>query len=284
MMKVLVTGGAGFIGYNLIKSLIKKKYIVFSLDDYSSGNKKNEIKGATYYKDDINNINNLNENFDLCFHLAAKTLVQESFKKANHYFDVNVSGTVKVLEWAKKHKVRVVYAGSASRHGDPKSSPYALSKYFGEEISELYRKNYKMNIDIARFYNVYGPNERVDEIYGNVIGIWRAKQNKDMPLPIVGDGNQTRDFIHVEDIANGLIKISQSSFNNNKEWELGSGYQYSVNELFSFFQKKYPNIEFETLDDQLGNFRNSQGLNNKMSTLLDWYPKDRLEQYIKNLN
>ena len=101
----------------------------------------------------------------------------------------------------------MLYAGSSSRHHDPSDSPYAMTKFLGEEICKLYRKTYNVNVEIARFYNVYGPYEPLDEKFGNVIGIWRVKANKQLPLPIVGDGQQRRDFTHVYDIVKGLIKI-----------------------------------------------------------------------------
>ena len=110
-------------------------------------------------------------------------------------------------DWASKNNTKLIYAGSASRHNDVHSSPYALTKYLGEEICRLYKVNFNLSLNIARFYNVYGPRETVDEVNGNVIGIWRSQVKKDKPLTIVGDGNQTRDFIHVKDISKGLLKL-----------------------------------------------------------------------------
>ena len=141
MKKVIVTGGAGFIGNNLIRSLRHRNYKVYSIDDYSTGKVANELRGVNYLKGDLSMIDEIDENFDICFHLAAKTLVQESFIDSENYLKVNTNGTHKVLEWAKKRKINVIYAGSASRHANPKSSPYALSKYFGEELVKFTDQN-----------------------------------------------------------------------------------------------------------------------------------------------
>lgn len=288
MKKILVTGGAGFIGSNLISSLKKNNNEIYSLDDYTSGSKKNQVNGVKYYKLDIEEIARINQRFDVCYHLAAKTLVQESFIKPEEYFRVNVKGTLKLLEWARGTNMKIVYAGSASRHSDPSSSPYALTKFFGEEICSLYKKNFDINVQIARFYNVYGPYEKVHELNGNVIGIWRAKQMKKKQLLIVGDGNQKRDFIHVNDLVMGLIKISNFKENKNIEWELGSGVQYSINELFDFFKNRFPEVDSLNVDDQPGNFRSSNNITEKnkndLKKLINWEPKDRLKEYIQNLD
>ena len=127
------------------------------------------------------------------------------------------------MEWAKKQSVKVIYAGSSSKHHDPSDSPYAMTKYLGEEICKLYKKSFKINVEIARFYNVYGPYEPLDEKFGNVIGIWRAKVKENKPLTIVGDGNQKRDFTHVDDIVDGILKIAFSKKTHSDAWELGSG-------------------------------------------------------------
>ena len=171
--KILVTGGAGFIGSNLILELVNQGYDVTSIDDYSSGLKKNEIKGAKYINLDIDFIDKLDEKFDICIHLAAN-LEFSSFKDPKEYFRVNVNGTMKIMEWAKDN-VKVVYAGSSSKHHNPSGSPYAMYKFLGEEVCKLYKNSYSVNVEIARFYNVYGPNESLDEVNGNVIGIWQSK-------------------------------------------------------------------------------------------------------------
>ena len=283
MKKVLVTGGAGFIGRNIIKQLLKLGVEVVSIDDYSTGYKSNEIDGVKYLDIDIEEIFTIKEkNFDLCFHLAAQSRVQPSFDNPLESVRVNVTGTTKVMEWAKINNIKVVYAGSSSKHHDPSDSPYAMTKYLGEEICKLYKKSFSVNVEICRFYNVYGPGENVDEKFGNVIGIWSAKIKKNEPIPIVGDGEQKRDFIHVYDLVDGLIKIGFSQKSHKDAWELGTGINYSINHLYSLFNEKY-NVDSVNIPDQPGNYRKTLRINDDTLKLLEWTPKDRLKNYIDNL-
>ena len=282
MNNILVTGGAGFIGSNLIKRLIGMGCNLTSLDNYSTGSKQNEISGAKYIKDDIENIFNLKNNFDFCFHLAAQSRVQPSFDDPQESVRVNVTGTTKLMEWARINKVKVIYAGSSSKHHDPSDSPYAMTKFLGEEICKLYKKSYNVSVEIARFYNVYGPMEPLDEKFGNVIGIWQVKVGKNLPLPIVGDGNQKRDFTHVQDIIDGLLKISKSDIQHDDAWEIGTGVNYSINELYAMFEQKF-DTKSVNIPDQKGNYRETLRVNNDLINLLNWQPKDRLKEYIANL-
>jgi UDP-glucose 4-epimerase len=158
-----------------------------------------------------------------------------------------------------------------------------MSKYMGEEICKLYRNSFNFSVEIARFYNVYGPGENIDEKFGNVIGIWGSKILKGEPLPIIGDGNQKRDFIHVLDIVDGLIKIALSKLSHKDAWELGTGVNYSINELFSYFKQKF-NVDSCYLPDQKGNYKETLRKNDDMLKLLNWLPKDRLKDHIYNLN
>jgi UDP-glucose 4-epimerase len=282
-MKIIVTGGAGFIGTNLIKILLKDNYDITSIDNYSTGLKENEIEGVKYIDSDIELIDQLESEFDLCFHLAAQSRVQPSFEDPKESIRVNVNGTTKVMEWAKKQSVKVIYAGSSSKHHDPSDSPYAMTKYLGEEICKLYKKSFKINVEIARFYNVYGPYEPLDEKFGNVIGIWRAKVKENKPLTIVGDGNQKRDFTHVDDIVDGILKIAFSKKTHSDAWELGSGVSYSIKELFNMFKERF-NATSVYVDDQPGNYRETLRVNDDIIKELDWNPQDRLKDYINSLN
>lgn len=281
--KVLVTGGAGFIGTNLINRLVKENIEVFSLDDYSTGNKDNESKLAKYIKGDIETIGNISEsNFDTCYHLAAQSRVQPSFEDPEASFRSNIQGTLKVMEWAKEHNVKVIYAGSSSKHHDPADSPYAMSKFLGEEVCKLYKKSYSVNVEISRFYNVYGPYATLDEKFGNVIGIWISQAIKGKPLTIVGDGEQRRDFIHVDDLVDGLIRIANSQLKHQDAWEIGTGINYSINELFEMFNKQF-NVISINIDNQPGNYRQTLRINDDMIKKLNWSPQDRLNDYITGL-
>tara|TARA_B100000902_G_scaffold261745_1_gene248008 strand:- start:1089 stop:1937 length:849 start_codon:yes stop_codon:yes gene_type:complete len=282
MKKVLVTGGTGFIGSNLIKKLLKLDFRLTSLDNNSTGNKKNEFRGVEYIQDDIVNIETLYNDYDICFHLAAQSRVQPSFVDPEESFRVNVYGTKKIMEWAKDNNTKIIYAGSSSKHHNPSDSPYAMYKFLGEEVCKLYRKSFKVKVQIARFYNVYGPGENVDEVNGNVIGIWRSKIANGEPLPIVGDGNQKRDFVHVYDIVDGLIKIGLSELHHDDAWELGTGINYSINEVFDYFKNKF-DAKSINIPDQPGNYRETLRENDDTIKLLNWMPKDRLKEHINKL-
>ena len=238
---------------------------------------------VTYVNGDIESIEQFdNQAIDYCFHLAAQSRVQPSFEDPEESFRVNVQGTLKVMEWAKKNGTKVLYAGSSSKHHEPSDSPYAMTKFLGEEICKLYKKTYNVNVEIARFYNVYGPFEPLDEKFGNVIGIWRVKANKGTPLPIVGDGEQRRDFTHVDDIVDGIIRISNSKIKHNDAWEIGSGINYSINQLFEMFREKF-DVTSININDQPGNYRKTLRTNDDMITQLDWSPSDKLNDYIQSL-
>jgi UDP-glucose 4-epimerase len=283
MKKILVTGGAGFIGSNLIKKLAEKGCNITSIDNYSTGTIANEVKGVKYINDDIENIDKINMRFDTCFHLAAQSRVQPSFDNPKESFRVNVTGTTKVMEWAKVKKIKVIYAGSSSKHHNPSDSPYAMYKFLGEQVCKLYKKSFDVNVEISRFYNVYGPGENIDKKFGNVIGIWAAQIKNNESITIVGDGNQKRDFIHVIDLVDGLIKIAETKISNSDAWELGTGLNYSINELYSFFDKNFK-IKSINIPDQPGNYRETLRINDDALKLLNWKPKDRLKSHIENLN
>jgi len=281
-MNILVTGGAGFIGTNLIKKLIELKHNVVSLDNYSIGSEKNHIKGVKYNNIDVNNVSMKENDFDLIFHLAGLSRIQPSFNQPSLTFKANSCGVEAILEWARPRKTKIIYSGSSSKHHDPYQSPYSFYKYIGEEICKMYRKTFSMPIEIVRFYNVYGPNEITDGKWAAVIGLWRYQSQMGGPITIIGDGKQRRDFTHVEDIVDGLIRIGFSDISQENAWELGSGKNYSLLEVYELFKKKY-GVKKIHLTNQQGNYRKTLRKNNLALELLNWKPKDRLPSYIKNL-
>ena len=279
-MKILVTGGAGFIGSNLIKKLLKENHTVHSLDNYSTGNTK--IKGCEYFEGDIEEIDTIHTDYDLIFHLAAQSRVQPSFDNPSETFRINVKGTEAVCKFALDIGARIVYAGSSSKHHDPATSPYAMYKFLGEGICKLYKESFNLEVEICRFYNVYGPGEALDEVNGNVIGIWRSKVLREAPIQIVGDGEQRRDFTHVDDIVDGLYKVATKGVEHYDAWELGTGVNYSINELAKMFQHKY-GCPIQHISDQKGNYRETLCTDEDAIDLLGWAPQDRLLYYIQNL-
>tara|TARA_R110002072_G_scaffold54983_4_gene143721 strand:+ start:10188 stop:11045 length:858 start_codon:yes stop_codon:yes gene_type:complete len=285
-MKILVTGGAGFIGTNLIKRLLVEKHRVVSIDNYDSGLSDNHQKGCTYYNGDISQMQTIDsdalKDIDIVYHLAGLSRIQPSFNNPSNTYNVNTSGTQNVAEWARKNNIKVVYAGSSSRWHDPHQSPYACYKHLGEEILKMYRKVYGLNCEIARFYNVYGPNEIVDGDWAAVIGIWRRQVRDGEKITIVGDGEQRRDFTHVVDIVDGLYKIGMTDKSHDDAWELGTGYNYSINEMCLMFKRKF-GTDHICIPDQPGNYRVTLRKNNDARDLLGWVANDRLKEYINSL-
>jgi UDP-glucose 4-epimerase len=190
-----------------------------------------------------------------------------------------VDGTKQVVEYAYHNKSKLIYAGSSSRHHNPMLSPYALTKHMGEEWIKMFKEVYGLSAEIARFYNVYGPGELVGSDMAAVIGIWRHAISKREPILIHGDGEQRRDFTHVDDIVDGLIRIAESDEKHEDAWELGTGCNYSLNELADMFD--YPNRKY--VDDVKGNYRKTLRLNNDAIERLGWQPTDKLKSYINEI-
>ena len=284
-MKFLVTGGVGFIGTNLIKVLLKDGHEVVSIDNYSTGLKENEQNGCKYYNSDIcdyKNFDNFMDDPDLVFHLAALPRIQPSFKNPSITFKTNVEGTMNLLDWCKEKNIALVYAGSSSTHGGVYKNPYTFTKWQGEELCKLYSKVYSLQIAICRFYNVYGPHQLTEGEYCTVIGIFERQHKNNEALTITGDGEQRRDFTHVEDIVDGLIKCAfdlitdENSKANGETFELGRGVNYSINEVANMFggEKKY-------ISQKKGEVRDTLCIDVKANELLNWNPKRNLEDYIK---
>jgi len=284
-MKFLVTGGVGFIGTNLIKALLKDGHEVVSIDNYSTGLKENEQNGCRYYNADIcdyKSFDNFMDDPDLVFHLAALPRIQPSFKYPSITFKTNVGGTLNLLDWCKEKNTPLVYAGSSSTHGGVYKNPYTFTKWQGEELCKLYSKVYSLQIAICRFYNVYGPYQLTQGEYCTVIGIFERQRKNNEALTITGDGQQRRDFTHVDDIVDGLIKCGidlitdDNSKANGETFEFGRGINYSINEVANIFggEKKH-------IPQKKGEVRDTLCVDLKANELLNWNPKRNLEDYIK---
>ena len=302
-MRALVRGGCGFIGTNLLKRLSNnnhKEYcenIVVSIDDYSTGSGDNEIEcnGVQYFGGDISKVtdySNIIDDCDIIFHLAAKARIQPSFETPTEYFQSNAAGTQNILEWARKNgNIPVVYAGSSSKHGDIYSNPYTFTKWQGEQLCEMYSKLYDLPVTICRFYNVYGPHQLTEGEYCTVIGIFESLYKKDKLFTITGDGEQRRDFTHVDDIVDGLMRCYTSmldsryshthAINNFKEFELGRGKNYSINEIADAFGEGYPR---KYVDEWRGEMRETLCTDTKAREQLDWKPTKDVIEYIKETN
>ena len=277
--KILVTGGAGFVGTNLIKKLLNEGHTVISIDNYSTGYEANHVDGCTYISGDITNnkvINSLPTDVDVMFHLAALARIQPSLVNPKNTIENNFNGTLNVLEYAKVNNIQVIYAGSSSMHHGLYGSPYAWSKFGGEELCKLYSSVFDLNTTICRFYNVYGPHQLKTGTYATVIGIFLDQFNNKQPLTITGDGEQRRDFTHVFDIVDALYLCIGKDF-RGEFFELGRGVNYSINELANMWGD-YPNVHIPA---RPGEYPFTLCEDKNAYDKLGWQPKRDLEYYIK---
>ena len=277
-MKILVTGGAGFIGTNLIKRLIKEGHDVSSIDNYSTGLKSNHQEGCEYKEANIYDFDWRNEFYDIVFHMAAVARIQPSFKNPIEYFNTNANGTMQLAEHCAKYNIPIIYAGSSSHHSGRYKNPYTFSKDIGEEALELFSKCFGLKYAIARFYNVYGPYQLTEGGYTTLIGRWMNNIEEFLPCEIYGDGEQRRDFTHVDDIVDALIKIMEKKAFLSRIYELGRGKNISVNEVAEMFE-----INPIYKDAKPGEARHTLCESSLAKSLLNWNPQRELLHYIKNL-
>jgi UDP-glucose 4-epimerase len=280
-MKVLITGGAGFIGTNLIKRLSAEGHDIVSIDNYSTGKKSNHIDGVKYIDGDIyelmDHIATLSTPCyqpDVVFHLAAIARIQPSFKNPKDYIKTNFNGTYNIVQFCASRGIPLIYAGSSSHHSGKFSNPYTFSKDMGEEIIQLYRKHFGLKSSIVRFYNVYGPYQLTEGGYTTLIGRWMNNIERSIPCEIYGDGSKRRDFTHVDDIVEGLIKIKEKE-TYAYDFELGRGQNYSVNEIAKMF-----NITPIYKEDKPGESQNTLCNSNVAKKILNWKPVINIEDYI----
>ena len=276
-MKVLVTGGAGFVGTNLIKRLLKDGHDVQSLDNYSTGLKSNEVDGCRYWEGDIQNIWSMDNDFDIVYHMAAIARIQPSFERPEDYIDTNFNGTYEVVKYCLKNNIPLIYAGSSSKHSGRFKNPYTFSKDLGEDIIQLYQKHFGLKASITRFYNVYGPHQLTDGGYTTLIGRWIHNIENGIQCEIYGDGEQRRDFTHVDDIVSALMMIMyQKEYGH--EFELGRGENYSINEIADMFgitpiyKEAKPGEARETLNTDTTAF-----------DVLGWIATTNIEDYVKSI-
>jgi UDP-glucose 4-epimerase len=249
--RVLVTGGAGFIGSHLVERLLSDGHDVVALDNLSVGRLKNLSRAlrnekCSFREVDIRDSGKLAGHFDgiqTVYHLAALADIVPSIEKPVDYFTTNVDGTFNVVEAARAAGVeRLIYAASSSCYGIPDvyptpegapirpQYPYALTKYLGEQIALHWGSVYDIPTVSLRFFNVFGPRARTSGTYGAVFGVFLAQKLASKPFTVVGDGTQTRDFTFVADIVDGIVMAANSGL-RNEILNLGSGGTYSVNEL-----------------------------------------------------
>ena len=280
-MRIIVTGGLGFIGSNLVDKLVEQGHSVTVIDNLSSESSsiKYKNKSVKYYIEDIRCLDIVHtSSYDVIFHLAGLARIQPSFEDPIKYLDVNIIGTSKICQLAKTMGARLVYASSSSINNGEYKTPYTFSKYGGEEVIRTWQECYNINAAICRFYNVYGPREPRPGTYATVVQKFIRQYLSGQKLTIVGDGEQRRDFTHVDDIVNGLISVGELDIvEKNDLYHLGRGVNYSINELVAMFVdanvKKVPLRRGEgrvTLADYEETFNR-----------LGWRAERNLEDYIK---
>ena len=283
-MNCLVTGGAGFIGSHVVDALINEGHQVTDVDDLSTGDADNINLKAKFIKARVqDNIWEQMDNFKYVFHLASLANIQLSIQNPVASNEVNLTGTLKVLEFCRKHKAKLIFSSSCSLYDGAKlpsnelspidlKNPYALQKHVSELYIELYEKLYGLDYTILRYFNVYGERQILDGAYAAVVGIFLGQKNKDQHFTITGDGEQRRDFIYVKDVAQANLMAMKWGKN---VYNIGAGKNYSINEIANMiggrkiYVKARPGEVRETLAD-----------NNKAKSL-GWSPSIDIKDFIK---
>jgi UDP-glucose 4-epimerase len=292
-MKVLITGVAGFIGSHLVDELVSKSYDVHVIDNLSAvSNEKFYFNSdATYHKISIISISDMESIFDgseFVFHLAAESRIQTAIENPQYAYTANVIGTLNVLELCKKFKIkRLLVSSTSSIYGltdtlptsenqDPDClNPYSQSKYFSELLCSQYKNNF--DIVIFRYFNVFGERSPINGPYAPVIGIFINQFKRKLPLTIVGDGEQKRDFVHVSDIVKCNLDCMLSSEKFNCEvYNVGSGKNYTINEIASVISNN-----FSYISQRLGEARNTLSDIKKIKNKINFIPTVDVKDYIK---
>ena len=282
-MKILVTGGAGFIGSALIKKLVEDdKNKIFCLDNYFSSTDLEFIDDVVYIPGSTNNISKLVKfKPDIIYHLGEYSRISTSFDEIQTVWKLNVEGTFRVLEFCRKNKCKLIYGGSSSKFGssgqDENLSPYAWIKAKNVELIKNYGEWYGLEYAVAYFFNVYGEGQLSKGKYATVIGIFIDQLKNNKPLTVTSPGTQKRYFTNIKDVVEGLIKIGK----NGK----GDGYclcdensLYSIEEVAKTFSN---NIVY--LPEQKGNRVDPTVPFKKCQTELGWTTKIKLKDYINKL-
>jgi len=294
--KSLVTGGAGFIGSNLVDSLLEMSHEVVVIDnEYSDAHEQFYWnKKAQNYKLDIRdykNTRNLYDNVDYVFHIAAESRIQPAIKNPVEAVSINSVGTATVLQCSREANVkRVIYSSTSSAYGrnatpnvetqqDDCLNPYAVSKVSGEKLCSMYTELFELDTIIFRYFNVYGERQPTKGQYAPVVGLFLKQAKNKEQLTIVGDGEQRRDFTHVSDVvmANVLaatIDIPQEAFGT--VYNIGNGVNYSVNEIASLISENQSNIPA-----RLGESKETLANINKFKNTFGWSPKVSISDWIK---
>lgn len=298
-MKSLVTGGAGFIGSNIVDKLLELGHEVVVIDNESSDAHESFYwnPAAINYKFDIcdyNDIRPLFDNVDYVFHLAAEARIQPAILNPLKAVKTNSLGTATVLQCAREAKVkRVVYSSTSSGYGlnpvpnqedqpDDCLNPYSVSKVNGEKLCTMYNNLFKLETVILRYFNVYGDRQPLRGQYAPVIGIFQKQKEAGEPLTIVGNGEQRRDFTSVKDVVNANI-LAATAFIDKEflgtVFNIGNGKNYSINEIVKMYNHKFINVP-----PRIGEAKETLANNNKARYILSWNPQESLEKWITDVS
>ena len=294
-MKLLVTGGAGFIGSHLVDKLIEQGHEVVVIDNLSTGKKENLNSKAKFHKLDIRDLKKIKpvfKNVDRVFHLAAQPRIQPSIINPAESHSHNVVGTLNVLIAARDAKVKkFIYAASSSAYRDQENlplredmipgpkNPYSVFKVVGEQYCKLFNELYGLPTVSLRYFNVYGPRQVCEGAYATVIGIFLKQTKASESLTIVGDGNQTRDFTHVQDVVRANILAAESNKVGKGEIiNIGTGKKYSITKIASLIGHKVVYIQ-----PRPGEVQDTLADISLAKKLLAWQPEINIEQGIKKL-
>ena len=281
---IVVTGGAGFIGSNLIKLLVNKThYKIISIDNYSTGTKKNHIKNkrATYLKGENKNIISMlktrKNKIKTLFHFGEFSRIFQSFKDINQCYYSNMLGTFEVVKFCSNNNIRIIYSASSSKFGnkgkDEHLSPYSWSKSKNIEFIKNFNSWYGLKYEILYFYNVYGPGQIKNSKMAAVIGIFERQYEEKKKLTVIRPGTQKRDFTHVDDIVNGCYLAFIKG--RNDHYFLGSKKLYTILEIAKMFKSK-----IKMLPTRPGERLSSSNPTNKSFTDLSYKARISIKDYI----
>lgn len=279
--KILVTGGAGFVGSNLCERLAKDdNNEVYSLDNYFTGSYVNHIQNVVYIVGLTSDIDKLIKfKPDIIYHLGEYSRVEQSFEDIEQVWKFNKEGIFAVLEFVRKTGAKIVYAGSSTKFGDGglgrSASPYAWTKASNTELVKNYGVWFNIPYAITYFYNVYGNREIQTGKYATLIALFKDKMIKNEPLTIVKPGTQKRNFTHVDDIINGLVLVGEHGYGD--EFGIGSPEAYSILEIAEMFEK-----EIIMLPERKGNRMTADVISSKTEAL-GWKPTMLIKDYIEEL-
>ena len=297
-MKYIVTGGAGFIGSNIVKKLVSRGDNVTVIDNLNTGNEENLIPvrdKIEFLKDSILNFELLEkntENIDGVFHQAALASVQDSFSKPDEYHDVNVNGTENILKLAQKNNFKVIYASSSSVYGNPERlpikeedsknpiNPYAETKLKKEELAIKYAK-IGVNVIGLRYFNVFGKGQSKE--YAGVLKLFLERIRDKLPPKINGDGTQFRDFVYVEDVANANIMAMDSKVTHDF-FNVGTNTSITILDLAKAIIK-YSGLDMEPIfgPPLKGDVQKTIANINLIKEKIGWSPTMKLEEWIKGI-